>query len=61
MQGEGGRGKNMILYYTGEGGGGWRGAKLYYIIIEWPLNGYEDVWLRINKVIGKKLQSKVNL
>ena len=26
----------MILYYTGEGGV-WRGAKLYYIIIEWPL------------------------
>ena len=26
----------MILYHTG-GGGVWRGAKLYYIIIEWPL------------------------
>ena len=39
MQGEGGRGKNMILYCTGEGGV-WRGAKLYYIINEWPLSYY---------------------
>ena len=31
----------MILYYTGEGGGVWRGAKLYYIIIEWP-----PIWKR---------------
>ena len=26
----------MILYFTG-GEGVWRGAKWYYIIIEWPL------------------------
>ena len=30
-------GQNMILYYAGGGGGVWRGAKLYYIIVEWPL------------------------
>ena len=36
VQGEGGVGQNMILYYTGVGGV-WREAKLYYIIVEWPL------------------------
>ena len=37
LRGEGVVCKNMILYYTGGGGGGWREAKLYYIILEWPL------------------------
>ena len=35
-------GQNMILYDTG-GGGVWRGAKLYYIILERPLNTVAQV------------------
>ena len=42
----------MILYYTGEGGGGWRGAKLYYIILEWSLI-VVDILTNSSTVLGQ--------
>ena len=45
----------MILYYMGGGGGVWRGAKLYYIIIEWPLTliDIEKYSLKIRLLLPK--------
>ena len=49
--GEGG-GKKIILYYTGGGGDLGRGAKLYYIILEWSLI-VVDILTNSSTVLGQ--------